>query len=286
MVKKSSGKPAKKSTAVTKTVKAAAAKPAAVSENAKNTVGGLRTWNLVAAGALALQAVLLLVFGADKAYPVVASYLATDPLQTAAQGQTVLVFAIHNLFDISLAYLLAAVLLLAAIASLLVATAKRPQYEAGLAAGRHRARWYSGAVTGGLMMVIVGMLVGVQDIALLLALFGLTAIMYLCETVVELRSPGNLRAQVIGKFAGFLPWVLTGLYLIFGGLFGSALSVYVYVIFGLMYAWFAATAAFAWFQYKAKGKWANQVFVERAYIVLGVAAPTVLTWLAFAGVLR
>lgn len=291
MVKKSSGKaaPAKKRVA---SRKPSATKPVAV-ESASSSVAAsasfetLQKWNFVAAGLLFAQAVLLLVFGATKSYPVFAGFLARDPLQSSARGETVLTFAIHHLFDINLAYYIAAVLAFAALVYLLMATAWRPRIEAGLALGRNPRRWYAGALVGGLTVLAVALLVGVQDVALLAAVFGLTGVFYAAESIVERRRRYALRTMAVGKFAGLLAWVVVGLYIVFGLLYGSALSAYVYIIAGVLYVLgFAAVAAFSWMQYKAKGRWADRLFVERAYVVQNVLALSALTWLLFVGVFR
>lgn len=291
MVKKSSGKaaPAKKRAATRKpsVTKPVAVESASTSVAASASFESLQKWNFVAAGLLFAQAVLLLVFGATKSYPVFAGFLARDPLQSSARGETVLTFAIHHLFDINLAYLMAAVLAFAALVYLLMATAWRPRVEAGLTLGRNPRRWYTGALVGGLTVLAVALLVGVQDVALLAAVFGLTAVFYVAESVAERRGRYALRTMAVGKFAGLLAWAVVALYILFGLLYGSALSAYVYAITGALYvSGFAAVSAFSWQQYKAKGRWADRLLVERAYLVQNILMLSVLTWLLFVGVFR
>jgi hypothetical protein len=40
-----------------------------------------------------------------------------------------------------------------------------------------------------------------------------------------------------------------------------------------------------WKQYKAKGKWENYLYGERAYIVLSLVAKSALAWQIFSGAL-
>ncbi|TAH34272.1 hypothetical protein EYC59_03230 [Candidatus Saccharibacteria bacterium] len=287
MVKKSSGKAGKavvkkpKSTKARKaeSVAAVAVEPVAVVE--KPSFAGLQKWNLVLAGVLAAQAVALLVFGTSKSYPVFAGFLARDPLQSAARGETVLTFAIHHLFDINLAYLLATILAIAAAAHLLAATAQRPKYEAGLEVGVSRRRWLTYALTGALGWTAVALLVGVQDVALLLGGASLLVVGALGAYACERQTGGKLPIVVASVAAG-VAWLLCGLYVLAGLLYGSALSVYVYIAFGVSMLATGAIAAGLWLSKRQTSRWASYLFAEQTYLVISAVWLTALAWLGFA----
>jgi len=48
---------------------------------------------------------------------------------------------------------------------------------------------------------------------------------------------------------------------------------------------FNSFALVQWKQYQAKGKWANYLYGERAYIVLSLVAKSALAWQIFSGAL-
>jgi len=48
---------------------------------------------------------------------------------------------------------------------------------------------------------------------------------------------------------------------------------------------FNSFAVVQWKQYQAKGKWANYLYGERAYIVLSLVAKSALAWQIFSGAL-
>jgi hypothetical protein len=101
----------------------------------------LRKWNLILAGVFALQAVLIAALSNAKAVPIVVHYPAVDTLATEANKHEVLAVASRQLFDMPIAYLLAAGLLVFAVIHLLAATRFQKQYQAVVDRGVNTARW-------------------------------------------------------------------------------------------------------------------------------------------------
>ena len=98
------------------------------------TMAGLRRYNLIAAAAHAVQAVLVLVLANDFTLPVTATYLEGPPGTTPAD-QVVL-------WDLPVAIGVALFFLLSAAAHLIVVSPSVfPKYSAGLAAGHNYYRW-------------------------------------------------------------------------------------------------------------------------------------------------
>jgi len=254
------------------------------------TQGGLFQWNKYLAILHAAQGVIILILSATRTFPVTTSYLGVDTLQTQAQGHAVLAAGSQHLFDINLAFLVAAFFFMSAIAHGLMATYLRPMYERDLKKGINKIRWIEYAFSAGTMMVGIGLLVGVQDISALLMLFALTAVMNLSGLAMELWNQDARNVQwlsyIIGCIAGILPWVVVAIYLISGGIYGSAAPAFVYWIFGSMFILFGSFAVNMLLQYRKVGKWANYLYGERVYMILSLVAKTVLAWQIFAGSLR
>jgi hypothetical protein len=250
----------------------------------------LRRWSLWLAGLHALQGLAVLVLSTSRAFPVTTNFLGVDTLQTQAQGHIVLASAVHHVTDINLAYLVAAFFFMSAIAHALMATSLRGLYEKDLRKGVNKIRWIEYALSASTMMVAIGLLVGVQDVSTLVLLFGLTAIMNLCGLAMEVLNQGARKANWltfgIGMLVGVLPWIVVAVYLIGGGMYGTAAPAFVYWIFGSMLVLFATFPANMYLQYCKIGRWSDYVYGERVYMVLSLVAKTVLAWQIFAGSLR
>lgn len=250
---------------------------------------GLRTWNLVAAGVFAVQAVLLWIISTGHALPVSLNYLTTDPLQTAAQGKTVLTPAAHQWFTLNILYLVVLSLFVAAIVHLLVATYYRPQYETGLERGTHPLRWWGYAVSESLLLVTVGLLVGVQDVTVLLALVSLSVTKNLLLWMVERIDIGTPIHQKLGLvlagLAGVVSLAVVALYLFSGTVYGDGTPGYLYGLFATGLVGFGLLGLNAVLHHRGNGRWANYVYTERVYLVLGLVVASALAWQIFAGAL-
>ncbi len=257
---------------------------------AKDTFLRLRKWNLSLAALHAVQGVLVLILSTVNRFPVSTSYLTQDPLQTAAQGKPVLGLATHHLFDVNLAYVIAAFFIMSAIAHIVLATLYRKRYEAGLTVDINKVRWYEYALSASTMMIAIGLLVGIQDVALLVALFGGTAVMNLCGLVMETHNrpgkPVNWHSYIVGSIAGLVPWIIIAIYLLAGNLYGTSAPAFVYWIFVSIFIFFSCFAVNMWLQYKKIGKWADYLYGERVYMILSLVAKSLLAWQVFAGALR
>jgi hypothetical protein len=254
------------------------------------TPANLLQWNKYLAVLHAAQGVIILILSVTRTFPVTTSYLGVDTLQTQAQGHAVLAAGSQHLFDINLAFLVAAFFFMSAIAHGLMATKLRPMYERDLKAGVNKIRWIEYAFSASTMMVAIGLLVGVQDVSTLLMLFGLTAVMNLSGLVMELWNQGarsvNWLGYIVGCIAGVLPWIVVAIYLISGGVYGAAAPAFVYWIFGSMFILFSAFAVNMFLQYRKVGRWGDYLYGERVYMILSLVAKTVLAWQIFAGSLR
>ncbi len=258
-------------------------------KTASITNQSLYNWNKWLALAFVVQGVAILVASASRLYPVTISYLGVDSLQTLAQGHTVLATGSQTIYNVNLAYVVAAFLLIAAITHALLATKLRPQYEKDLKNASNKFRWISYSVSLSTMMVAVGLVVGVQDIAALLMMFGLTALMCLLGLATEIcdRSTPKLSRLVfwLSCAAGALPWAAVLKYLAGGAIYGSV-PAYVYWIAAGAFLLFACVPINLYLQSRKIGEWKNYPYSERMFMVVGLAAQSLVAWLIFAGVLH
>lgn len=254
------------------------------------TMGSLYNWNKWLALIHLLQGALILVLSTTKVFPVFVNFLSVDTLASVSGQMPVLVPAVRQVGDLNLAYLIAAFFFMSAIAHALIATVYRKRYEADLAVGINKARWIEYSLSASTMMVAIGALVGVVSFSSLLMLFALTAVMNLLGLIMEVSNQGHTKVSWlsynVGCIAGIVPWIVIAQYLLSGYMYGSKAPTFVYFIFVSMFVLFMSFAVNMFLQYRGKGKWANYLYGERAYMILSLVAKTALAWQVFAGTLR
>ena len=241
----------------------------------------LRKANVGAAVFHAVQAVAVLALATDFALPVTASYLAGPPGTTPLDPVV--------LFDIPTGLAVAGFLALSALAHLLVCTAWWQRYVADLARQRNPARWVEYSFSASLMIVLISQLVGISDVAALVALFGVNTAMILfgwLQERYEHPGSGGWLPFGFGCVAGVVPWVAITIYLLSPGSTSSASPPgFVYGIFVSLFVFFNVFALNQWLQYRAKGRWQDYLFGEKVYILLSLTAKSALAWQIFAGTL-
>jgi len=250
----------------------------------------LRTWNIWLAGLHAIQGAAILLLSMTKLFPVQTGYLTSDPVSSELAGHTVLATASRHLFDINLAYLVAAFFFIAAIAHGLIATVCRTRYEAGLKKGVNKARWIEYAFSSGVMLSGIALLTGVTDLAALKMLFVFGLLASAMGLVMELMNQGrgnvNWLPYGAGCIAALVPWAVFAIYLWGAGVYGSGdVPAFVYWIYGTMFLLSGGFAATMYLHYKKVGKWKNYLYAERTYMIIGLVAKTALAWQIFAGAL-
>lgn len=241
--------------------------------------------NAIMAGVYAVQAIALLVIGRSASAPVSVSYLAKDPLQSAALHRPVFMLAQHHLFDISLLALLVTLLLGWAVFHVLLATVFRERYERGLAAQLNDLRWTGIGVLGALLTLVAGFALGVSDIAIAVAIVALCVLMAYGAMAVEANKkfwPWSIFVAV----AGVGLTIALGVYLVGNILYGDGLPAATYGAALIPLLGGVAVAANLWLQIRAKRQWKEYLFAETAYMGVGFIATTALVWLTCVGVLR
>ena len=241
----------------------------------------LRRANVGAAVLHAVQAFAVLALATDFALPVTASYLAGPPGTTPMDPVV--------LFDIPTGLAVAGFLALSALAHLLVCTAWWQRYVADLGRQRNPARWVEYSLSASLMIVLIAQLVGISDVAALVALFGVNVAMILfgwLQERYERPGSGGWLPFGFGCVAGVVPWLAITIYLLSPGSTSSASPPgFVYGIFVSLFVFFNVFALNQWLQYRARGRWQDYLFGEKVYIVLSLTAKSALAWQIFAGTL-
>jgi len=257
--------------------------------NNKIKLESLHKWNVVLAGLHAAQGVAVLLLAKATTFPVSVNFLTINSLSPADNPQ--LVPAIQNVFDVNLAYLVAAFFFMSAIAHLLLATKLRAYYEKNLKNHINTTRWIEYAFSASTMMVAIAILSGIYDLASLFMIFALTAIMNATGLLMEVWNSKSKKVNwlsfILGSFAGITPWIVIGIYFWATNVYGSgSIPSFVYWIYGSLFLFFNCFAINMYLQYKRIGPWKDYLYGERVYMILSLVAKSVLAWQVFFGALR
>ena len=212
-----------------------------------STLTRLRPYNLVAGCLHLAQAVAIVVLANSFSLPVRATYM-TGPPGPNVGHQTV------TLFNLSFAWAIAAFFALSALAHFTVAGPGWDSYKAQLLKCRNPYRWLEYSLSASIMIVLIAMLVGINDIAALLALVGVNASMIGFGWIQErYEAPGaRLGPFWIGCIAGMVPWIAIAIYLI-GPDSNQHAPGFVYGIFFSLFVFFNCFAVNQLLQYKKSG---------------------------------
>jgi hypothetical protein len=245
---------------------------------------GLRRFNLVMGFMHLIQGILMLVLSNDRTYPIYSNFLKFDVAKLS------LVPDPKVAIDLPFGPAVAVFLLLSAIAHFFLATFGNKLYVSNLKKGMNPVRFYEYALSSSVMIVLIGMLVGIYDLAAIILIFGINTMMNLFGIMMEYHNQHtqktNWTAFIYGSVAGFFPWIVIVLYFL-GSLSGDGGKppAFVYAIVPTLFVFFNIFAVNMVLQYKKVGPWKDYLFGERVYIILSLAAKTVLAWIIFAGTL-
>src|SRR5512136_2880772 len=178
----------------------------------------LRRFN-VAMGVLHLvQGALILLLSTKYSLPVTTTFLRFDPATNALNPVT------DTIAHLQLAPMIALFLFISAVAHFSVSTFGYNWYARNLKKGINYARWYEYAFSSSIMIVVIAMLCGIYELGSMILIFALNATMILFGLMMELHNQTtpktNWTAFIFGCFAGFIPWLVLGIYF-FGALLPS-----------------------------------------------------------------
>lgn len=253
--------------------------------------GYLRRFNLYAGILHALQGATMLVLGLWLAWSrdIYTFYLKIVPAVPPASGFTIVPDPQVLVHVSGLGAILASFLLASAVAHLLIVFWKNRQYNQNLSNGTNPYRWYEYSVSSSIMIVLIALFLGVWDFWSLVMIFTLNAMMiwfgYLMEKINQFSDRTDWSPFVLGSVCGAVPWLV-----LFANFIALSTSsslrppTFVYVIVALYFVLFNIFAVNMVLQYRGVGRWKDYLYGERAYILLSLAAKSMLAWIVFAGV--
>ena len=136
------------------------------------------------------------------------------------------------------------------------------------------------------MIVAIAQLTGIEDVAAVVALIGVNASMIGFGWIQERyeQPGGSLMPFWLGCGAGVVPWLAIGVYLIGPGATAHAPG-FVYGIYVSLFVAFNCFALVQYLQYKKVGRFSEYLVGEKTYLVLSLAAKSLLAWQIFASTL-
>jgi hypothetical protein len=253
----------------------------------------LRKWNITLVALYAIQGGLILLLSSAHYLQISSLFTANDTLQTKLTGDTVMAPAIHQLVTINLVGLVAAFIFISAILHLLAATIYRTKYEAWLKKDVNPLRWSEYSLSGGVILVVIGLLTGISDSASLLMLFAFAVIVGLSGFMIEVRRQQPKRKLVLQRIdkyiigiAAIIPWIVIGLYVIGSNIFGAGIPSFLYVIYLSTLLFFIAIAANFYLMQTRKGGWKSYAYGECWHMGLSLVVQSLLAWQIFIDVLH
>ena len=240
------------------------------------SLAGLRKWNLGLSLLHAAQAALLLVMTSDFIITVTSTYPQGPPGTRLTTPE--------RLFDVPIGPAIAVFLLLAAFDHFATATFARSVYERDLARGINRFRWVEYSFSATLMVLLIGFYSGITDITAVFAIAGANVAMILFGWLQErMNPPGRTTTTMLpfwfGTVAGIAPWLA-----IWVNVIGAPeVPSFVFVIIIVELVFFFSFALNQWLQYRGVGRWRSYYYGEKVYLVLSLAAKSLLAWQIYGG---
>jgi hypothetical protein len=244
----------------------------------------LRRFNLIMGFLHLVQGVFMWVVSNDTTYPIYTNFLNFDLSTFSLKPQPELYY------ELRFGPAVAVFLLISAVAHFYLSTVGYTKYVDNLKKGMNPIRFYEYALSSSLMIVLIGMLSGIWDLGAIILIFGINATMNLFGIMMEYHNQYTERTNwtsfIYGSIAGILPWVVIFIYFVGAVNSGEAKPPdFVYAIIPTLFVFFNIFAINMVLQYKKVGRWVDYLYGERAYIILSLAAKTVLAWMIWVGTL-
>ena len=256
-----------------------------------NKLEKLKRFNLIMGGFHLIQGIIMLflansvIQNISEFKPSIIQYFQTYNPTTQSLETTSDV-----LFELPFGILVASFLLISAAAHGIIYL-NRNQYIEDLKKGINKYRWFEYALSSSIMIVLISTLFGIYDIGTLILIFLINATMNLFGLVMEQLNAGKEKSNVNwgpfiwGSIAGIGPWIVILLYMFGTGNF-DMIPWFVWAIVGTYFVAFNTFPVNMILQYKGVGKWKDYYYGERVYIILSLAAKSVLAWLVLFGAMQ
>jgi hypothetical protein len=257
-------------------------------------LANLRIWNIGVGSLHLVQGIVILLISTSFAIPVVAT------VQTGAPGAEGSLTLSKQFFEFNFPIAIAIFLFLAAGDHLLMALPPvRRWYEANLQRGINYARWIEYSISASIMILLIGLLNGINNLYAMMAIFGVNAAMILFGLVMEQvnrdRSSVNWWPFILGCIVGIVPWIAITVALVTAATDTTTINgvaanpdgvpTFVYAIVISLFLLFNCFALNQWLQYRGRGRFADYLYGEKVYLVLSLVAKSALAWQIFAGTL-
>ena len=257
-------------------------------------LANLRSWNLGVGSLHLVQGIVILAISSAFAIPIVAT------VQTGPPGAEGSLSVSKQFFEFDFPIAIAIFLFLAAGDHLLMALPPvRRWYEANLRRGINYARWIEYSVSASIMILLIGLLNGINNLYAMMAIFGANAAMILFGLVMEQvnrdRTEVNWWPFIFGCIVGIVPWIAITVALVTASTDSTMIDgvaanpdgvpTFVYAIVISLFLLFNCFAINQWLQYRGRGRFADYLYGEKVYLVLSLVAKSALAWQIFAGTL-
>lgn len=258
-----------------------------VSLNRGNVVTGsqLRKFNLISAVLLAVLATLAGAFMKLDSYAVTVGHSTKDVLRSAET--TAFVPAQSVLFDLRVVWAVAGILAIAAVVAVLRATKLRAYERRSLDAGVMPWRWVDLGLSGALMLEVVALLSGMQELQSLKMLGILVGVAAVLAWFAERANAARVSSKaqfVAAALVGLVPFLIVAGYLFWTEVFGLVrLPWYVYAAYAALLVGYGLIARNT--VRLLKGKVDNYLTAERTYARLGLLTKVAFAVILIAGLL-
>jgi len=248
----------------------------------EKSLQSLRKLNIIAGFFHLILAVIVLTLSNDFSLPVTASYLTGPPGSLFTEPVVLL--------NIRTGYAVALFLGLSSFFHFIVASKWFfGRYKDGLKKNINIFRWVEYSFSSSLMIFLIAQITGISNYGALIAIVGVNASMilfgWLQERYVKPGS-GDWLPFIFGCIAGIIPWIIVLISVLAPNSPSNATPPgFVYGIIISIFVLFNTFAYVQFKQYRARGKWANYLRGERAYIVLSFVAKAALALQIFANTL-
>ena len=239
-------------------------------------LSNLRKWNIGLTVLHLGQAMAMLALTNEFAIRVISAFPDGPP---GAPG-----LVTETLFEVRIGWAIAIFLGLAGLDHLLTSTFARKTYEQDLKGGINRFRWAEYSISATIMLIIISMYWGILSINALIAIAGANVAMILFGWLQErMNPPGRTSTTMLpfwfGTLVGITPWLAMSVNLFYYGEQAPSAIFVILIVQGIFFFCFGLNQ---WLQYRAVGRWSNYVFGEKTYLVLSLAAKSLLAWQIFA----